>query len=70
MADAAITFDVAQSVDVLLDLAAKRTFNRVVAFQNRRQHADLLIGQITSLLVFVNGCFVAEVTSGLVADAI
>ena len=60
MPDSPVALDVAQPVDVLLQLAAKRTFDDVVPLQQGRQPAELVFRQIARLALRIDARLVAQ----------
>ncbi len=60
MPQSAITGDVPKPDNVLVDLPAKRTFDRVVSLQQRREPAEFIFRQVARLFLRLDTRLVAK----------
>jgi len=69
VANAPITANVSQAIDVLLNITSQRAFDHVVLFEDRRKAADFFVGQIASSFVRIDVGLLAKLASGMISDS-
>jgi len=67
---AAVALDVAEAVDVLLDLAAETTLDGVVPLKEHGEAGELFFREVASMLLRIDPCLMAKLERYLVADAV
>src|SRR5438270_195801 len=70
MPDAAVTVDLLEALDVLMNLAAQRTFDGVLAVEDAGDAGDVLVAQILGAPLRVNAGLGADLQTGGRADAV
>src|SRR6516164_3682144 len=68
--EAAVALNVFQTSDVLLDLAAQRPLDRVLAVQNGRQPGDVFVGQVLGAALRVDAGLLAQAQGQRRPDAV
>jgi hypothetical protein len=70
MPNATVAFDVSKPADILRDLPAERSFDGVIALQQRREAGNFFFVQIASTLGGLDAGFVTQLPRDPVAHSI